>query len=541
MYGRADLVDSLALRLWNAMIPEGESAKNLALVALGGFGRRRLFPYSDIDILFLQSGAEIEPRAKSGVQDLSQQMWDLRLKLSPATRTLSECEKFDPNNVEFAISLLDCRHLAGDRAVFNRLHDQVIPKLVVRESRAIVQRLTDLTRERYNKFGNTVFHLEPNVKDGPGGLRDHNLAHWLALIAAMEETNTWPDGKTLLPPWLRPKFDAALDFLASVRCFLHWRHGRDDNTLAWAAQDEAAAQKIGVRNGHIPGASEWMRIYFNQARLIHRVAAQLLDEFPAARPSLYRQFQNLRSRLSNAEFAVVDGRIFLQRQAAIEDTELPLRMFRFMARHGLTLSSATEHQVEEFMPAMAATPPKGAELWHYLQEILLAPHAAEALRTMHSLGVLTALLPEFAAIDSLVIRDYSHRFTVDEHSFIAIENLHALRKAQSKWDRGFAELLDELEQPDLLYLTLLLHDTGKGTDSENHVAGSLEIAKTCSSAAGLRRLRPGYGALPDRAAPGPRRGFAAGYFRSGNDSPNRGEECNAGAAKDALPAHVRGH
>jgi [protein-PII] uridylyltransferase len=476
---RADLVDSLALRLWNTMIPEGESAKNLALVGLGGFGRRRLFPYSDIDILFLQSAAELEAGVKDGVQGLSQQMWDLRLKLSPATRTLSECEKFDPSNVEFAISLLDCRYLAGDRALFNRLHDQVIPKLVVRESRAIVQRLTDLTRERYNKFGNTVFHLEPNVKDGPGGLRDHNLAHWLALIAAMEETNTWPDGKALLPPALRTKFDAALDFLVSVRCFLHWRHGRDDNTLAWAAQDEAAAQKIGVPNGNVPGASDWMRIYFNQARLIHRVAAQLLDEFPAARPSLYRQFQNLRSRLSNAEFAVVDGRIFLQRQAAIEDTELPLRMFRFMARHGLTLSSATEHQVEEFVPAMAAAPPKGAELWHYLQEILLAPHAAEALRTMHSLGLLTALLPEFAAIDSLVIRDYSHRFTVDEHSFVAIENLHALRRAQSKWDRGFAELLDELEQPDLLYLTLLVHDTGKGTNAESHVAGSLELAKTC--------------------------------------------------------------
>ena len=128
---------------------------------------------------------------------------------------------------------------------------------------------------------------------------------------------------------------------------------------------------------------------------------------------------------------------------------------------------------------MPAVQPKGEELWHYLQEILLAPHAAEALRTMHSLGLLTALLPEFAVIDSLVIRDYSHRFTVDEHSFVAIENLHALRKAQSKWDRGFAELLDELEQPDLLYLTLLLHDTGKGTSSENHVAGSLEVAKKC--------------------------------------------------------------
>jgi [protein-PII] uridylyltransferase len=101
------------------------------------------------------------------------------------------------------------------------------------------------------------------------------------------------------------------------------------------------------------------------------------------------------------------------------------------------------------------------------------------LRTMHSLRLLTLLLPEFQPIDSLVIRDFSHRFTVDEHTFVAIENLHALRKSQSKWDQGYAELLDELEQPDLLYLALLLHDTGKGTKSDAHVAGSVELAERC--------------------------------------------------------------
>ncbi len=478
VHGRTALVDSIALRLWKQLIsPDAAGPQNFTLVALGGYGRRWLFPYSDIDILFLHAGSGAERDLKSRIASFSQEIWDLRLKLSPATRTLAECERFDPNNVEFAISLLDCRYLAGDRSLFDRLHDQLIPKLVARESRAIVQRLTDLTHGRYNKFGNTVFHLEPNVKDGPGGLRDYNLAHWLALIAAMEEQGAWPDEKTLLPPWLRERFDAALEFLMSVRCFLHFRHGRDDNTLAWVAQDEAAAHQIGAPGADSLTPSDWMRIYFGQARLIHRVALQLLEEFPAARPSLYRQFQNLRSRLSNAEFAVVDGRIFLQRQETLNDPELPLRMFRFMARHGLSLSSSAEHQIEDVQPALAASPPKGAELWNYLQEILVAPHAAEALRTMHSLRLLTPLLPEFQAIDALVIRDYTHRFTVDEHSFVAIENLHALRKSQSKWDQGYSELLDELEQPDLLYLALLLHDTGKGTKPENHIVGSLEIAE----------------------------------------------------------------
>jgi len=473
---RTALVEAIALRLWNEFIsPEKDGPAGLALVALGGFGRRWLFPYSDIDLLFLYDSQGGEREFKTRIRSFSQEIWDLHLRLSPATRSLAECDRFDPSNVEFTISLLDCRYLAGDPAVFKKLHDQLIPRLVNRESRHIVQRLTDLSRARYNKFGNSVFHLEPNIKDGPGGLRDYNLACWLALLAAIEETGGWPEEDALLPASLQRSFRDALDFLMSTRCFLHFRHSRDDNTLAWNAQDEAAEQKVGVRGNGILSAADWMRIYFQHARLIHRISAQLLEEFPAARPSLYRQFQNLRSRLSNTEFSVVDGRIFLNRPETLSDPELPLRTFRFMARHGLTLSSTTEHQIEQVMPKLAEDPPKGVELWHYLQEILLAPHAANALRAMHSIGLLTLLLPEFKGIDSLVIRDYSHRFTVDEHTFVAIENLHDLRRSQTKWDQRYAELLEELEQPDLLYFSLLLHDTGKGMDMPSHVTGSLQV------------------------------------------------------------------
>ena len=130
------------------------------------------------------------------------------------------------------------------------------------------------------------------------------------------------------------------------------------------------------------------------------------------------------------------------------------------------------------MPTLVADRPAGSELWHLLQEILLGPNAADALRAMHSLGVLTAVLPEFEAIDSLVVRDYSHRFTVDEHTFVAIENLHALRQSQSKWDQRYAEILEELEQPDLLYLAILLHDTGKSAKTDDHVRASVTLAET---------------------------------------------------------------
>jgi [protein-PII] uridylyltransferase len=488
---RTALVDSIVQRLWNEIIvgvqtdaspADPDIPKNFALVATGGFGRGWLFPHSDIDLLFLYNGGNSESEFEDPIRRFSQELWDLRLKLSPATRNLAECEKFDPNNVEFAISLLDCRYLAGDRELFSKLREKTVPRLVGREYQSLIQNLGDLTRARHHKFGNTVFHLEPNVKDGPGGLRDYNVANWLALISAMEKLKVWPDTKTLLPVSSRRAFDAALEFQMSVRCFLHFRHARHDNTLTWEMQDEAAARKIGTSDMEITNAADWMRVYFGHVRSVHRVCNQLLEEIPAAWSSLYRQLQGWRSRVASDDFSVVDGLIFLrqaQQSGGLRDPEMLLRLFHFMAEHGLKLSTTTEYKVEQALPALAATPPRGAELWLYLQETLVQPHAADALRAMNALRLLTLLLPELKGIEALVVRDFYHRYTVDEHSFLAIENLHRLKESKSEWDRRFAELLGELEQPELLYLALLLHDSGKAVPSDNHVEGSLQLTDSC--------------------------------------------------------------
>jgi [protein-PII] uridylyltransferase len=475
---RTALIEELVLRLWKELIaPEASAPENFVLVAIGGFGRRWLFPHSDIDVLFLHADQATEEKYKDRVRQFSQELWDLRMKLSPSARALAECEAFDSSNVEFTISLLDCRYLAGDRELFARLHDKLIPKLIMQESQSIVQRLAEITRARHAKYGNTVFHLEPNIKETPGGLRDYNVACWLAMISSMDKLRDWPDPKALLPVSVRKQFEPALEFLMSVRCFLHYRQGRDDNMLLWETQDEAAARRIGVPEVEAMTAADWMRIYFGHARAVHRASIQLLEEIPAARSSLYKHFQNWRSRVSNSEFSVVDGLIFLHHPAALQDPELLLRMFDFMAHHGLKLSTTTEYRIEQVLPALAAAPPKGAELWRYLQVILIEPHAADALRAMHSLRLLALLLPEFKLIDALVIRDFYHRFTVDEHSFLAIESLHSAQHSKSEWDQRYGHILDELEQPELLYLSLLLHDVGKGVPGRSHVVTSLEIAE----------------------------------------------------------------
>ncbi|MFZ1051440.1 MAG: [protein-PII] uridylyltransferase [Candidatus Sulfotelmatobacter sp.] len=476
---RTQLIEDILKRLWRECVSSDDHGpRGLALVATGGFGRGWLFPYSDIDLLFLSADRTSEAAYKDAVQHFSQELWDLKLKLSPASRTLAECDRFDPNNTEFTISLLDCRFLVGDRELFARLHDKMIPKLVVRESKPLLQGLAEVTRERHGKFGHTVFHLEPNLKETPGGLRDCNVASWLALVSVMGKLSDWPDASSLRAP-VRKQLDAALEFLMAARCFLHFRHGRDDNALSWEAQDEAAARKIGASDSADLTAADWMRIYFGHARAVQRTVMQLMEEIPESWSALRRQFQGWRSRPSHSDFSVVDGLIFLQQSSSLQDPEMLLRLFHFMAHHGLKLSATTEHRIEQALPSLAVTPPRGAELWLYLQETLLQPHAAEALRAMHSLRLLTLLLPELKPIDSLVVRDFYHRFTVDEHSILAIESLHRLNQSKSEWDKRYAELLGELEDPELLYLALLLHDTGKGVPGRNHVEASLEIAGRC--------------------------------------------------------------
>ena len=481
---RTQLVEKILLRLWDELIASAGGQKDVALVALGGFGRQSLFPHSDVDILFLYGSRAAEDAWREPVRGFCQELWDLRMKLGPTSRTLAECDHFDPQNVEFTISLLDCRPIAGDRQLFERLREELLPKFFAREANYIIQQLAEVTRSRHAKYGNTVFHLEPNVKEAPGGLRDSNVTAWMALLSGFDRERRWPtpDSDARLR---QEKLLPAIAFLSSVRAFLHYRQGRDDNMLAWESQDEAAARHIGIEDQERLDAAGWMRVYFRHARAVNHDCLRLVESVPAARSALYRNFQNWRSRLSNVDFSVVDGLIYLQQPSAVSDRDLLFRIFSFAAHHGLKPAMSTEGRIRQVVPALQAAPPPGPDAWRYLEAVLLEPHAAEALRSMHSLGVLTVLLPELKLIDALVVRDFYHRFTVDEHSFLAIECLNRARQAGSDWDQRYGRLLEELERPELLYLALLLHDVGKGVPGENHLITSLEIASGAMTRLGL--------------------------------------------------------
>jgi [protein-PII] uridylyltransferase len=158
------------------------------------------------------------------------------------------------------------------------------------------------------------------------------------------------------------------------------------------------------------------------------------------------------------------------------DTDGLLRVFALIANHGYTLTQAAEDRITDALPVLAIHIPEGPYLWNHLREVLLGPHAAHALRTMHALGILEMLIPEFHGIDALVIRDSYHRYTVDEHTFLTIDNVQALRRPLEDYEKRLATLLPEIDRLDLLLLSLLLHDTGKGRRNGEHTAQSVELA-----------------------------------------------------------------
>ena len=471
---RAALIDFVVNRIWKDVASDREAFEGFCIAAMGGYGRRGLFPYSDIDLLFLcEKESSEEFLSKEVIAPLSQLLWDLHLRVSPTTRTLAECGKLHRNNIEFNISLLDCRYICGDEELFQRLRARVLPGMILRESEALMQELTGLARARHLKYGQTLFHLEPNIKDGPGGLRDYQVACWLAQIAEMKRSREWKDPVQLLPLSLRTDALDAVDFLDAVRCFLHYRQGRDLNVLTYELQSEAASRGVGVSGSTGISPGEWMRVHYRRARAIHRLTV-LFDEIPRAKSYMSRLLGARRSPVSNADFNILDGRISLRQAGALEEPRLMFRLFELVAGHDFKLAAETEDAAADALPRIQKWMSTGPDLWEYFRKILTLPYAAAALRAMHRVGLLGLLFKEFQLIDSLVIRDYYHRYTVDEHSLVTIENLHTLAASNGNPHRRFRDILSSLEHPDLLYLSLLFHDVGKGLPNESHVEGSLK-------------------------------------------------------------------
>jgi [protein-PII] uridylyltransferase len=468
------------LRLHNA------AEHGLCLLALGGYGRRMLFPYSDLDILFLFGSEKTEQDSRQIISEFSRTLWDLGFRVSSAGRTLEECKRIEEDNAEFHLALLDRRFLAGDAGLFEKLDTKVLPGSEKQARPFLLAELHRLTKERLSRYGNTIFHLEPNVKESPGGLRDYQATAWLRqIVDEKKDVRKITSSEEELSA-------AALDFLSAIRCFLHYSNGRNDNTLTYELQAAAAERALGMEAGRARNAAEWMRLYFRHARALNRQLLRYL-EHKAPNPLTLRQRLFNAARAAKFEpdqgkaFAVRDGLLEVVDLPALSDRAVTYSLFSEAARTGIPLSREAERSIA-YILTHPELPARNTQMsWATLREILGSDFPGVVLRPMQRLGLLTEILPEFGLIDSLVVRDFYHRYTVDEHTLRTIEHLQELSDPPDGRGARFAPLWKTVEGRDLLILSLLLHDVGKGMPVQNHITGSLAAL---DSAAKRLKLSP---------------------------------------------------
>jgi len=399
-----------------------------ALVAVGGYGRRELFPQADVDLLLLtMTDAVVPPR--EALADFLQRLWDGGLRPSHSVHSIPECATEHSDNAELTISLLDRRFLAGDRAVYDAMGER-FQAFISKRGGAVAQQLAGLAEGRRAKFQNTIYHLEPNLKDAPGGLRDLQTTRWLMQIEPHEGI---------------PALEGALAFLGGVRIRLHELTGRDQNVLSFESQDALAEQPAAL-----------MREYYRHARVVDRAVRQAIEVVTERPGTLLGRFHEWRGRLSTSEFTVSREKVLLRAPQPPGD----LSLYEFVARHQLRLAPDTIERMRGITPKA---------VWADWKRLLSLPRPAAGLRAMQETGALAAALPEWVNIECLVVRDFYHRYTVDEHTLVAIGALEQIS------DGRFSELMGEIEDPALVRFALVLHDIGKGS-GRDHSAAAVEVA-----------------------------------------------------------------
>ncbi len=461
-FPRTALVDALVRESARATLAR-ELNFPFALIAVGGYGRGELFPFSDVDLILLLEKEPDPAILKEPLGNFVRLLWDASLKVSHSVRSVDECCRYQAHHSHLHISLLDVRWVYGSAAVFDALAIR-LPAFYARYSPPLLEDLAKLTTHRHARFDDTVYHLEPNIKEGPGGIRDVHFLHWAHQL---------DPAKSLFLHAMHES-ESAQQFLYLLRYFLHEKAGRDINLLTFELQDEAAAELPGEP---LPPES-WMRIFYGHARTCSVAAEQVLDSIRRSRTGLLRQLVDRKNRHATADFVISRQQVFLRRPAEmLSNLRSLLVLFLFVGKTGYPCSWETLRRIRERLPALSPADAAPVFTWAEWHDLLSEPHASLAVRNLRDCGVLSLVLPEWHAIESLVVRDFYHRYTVDEHTLVALETVDSLLGGSGEHAHSrFRELAGEEDHMAVLRMALLLHDLGKGLTPGEHIRGSLEAA-----------------------------------------------------------------
>ncbi len=471
-------------------LPSPTEAEHLAVVAVGGYGRGEMAPFSDIDLLFLMP-YKTTPWAESLIESTLYILWDLRLKVGHASRTINDCLCLAREDFTIRTSLVEYRFLSGDEALAEELGNRLWGELFSTTASEFVEAKLEERDARHRKQGGQRYMVEPNIKEGKGGLRDLQSMFWIA-----KYVHGVKNAKALIKLGVFTKdefqmFKTAEDFLWAVRCHLHRIAGRAVDQLTFDMQVEVAA-KMGYTDGAGRRAVEYfMQDYFRHATIVGDLTRIFVTALEATHTKREPMLMRLLSRRKRARppYAIKQNRLTVEDQGAFFSDKLNiLRIVEEAMRTGTMLHPDAMRllaaQIDLIDDEMRSDP---AAQKIFLDIMLKHGNPERGLRRMNELGVLAAFIPEFAPIVAMMQFNMYHHYTVDEHTIQCISHL-------SQIERG--ELIEELPVASsilkrgvnrrVLYVALLLHDIGKGRPEDHSVLGA-KIARRVAPRLGLNK------------------------------------------------------
>lgn len=470
-----------------------------ALVAIGGYGRGELNPYSDVDIMFLHggglmSGNRPSPQLSTLTDGILYPLWDLGLKVGHSVRSLDDCVSVANSDMQSKTSLIEARLIVGDQDLFEELQKIVIRKCVLgKEDQYIQARLTD-QEERRQKYGNSPLMQMPNIKNGCGGLRDFQNLIWMTFMKYQTRSLNDLSEKGYIAPADKKLLETAYDFLMRARNELHYLKDRAVDVIQKNDQPTMAWHLGHTNRSPVRRIESFMREYYMHVRnvdLITRTVEQRLALIPIRRrlPTFRQVLQSRRqsTRIQKLDgFRIVDTNIEGSATTLRERPRRLMRLFLHLQARGLHLHPDLAHHVRDALPLVNRDFLHDPHIHETFLEILNHPgNVAPILRTMHDVGLLGKYLPSFGRLTCLVQHEFFHQYTADEHTLRCIEVLDETWDAKNRPHSRYAEIFRNLERPYLLYLSLLLHDVGKARNTRNHADTGADIARKVAARLGL--------------------------------------------------------
>ncbi len=461
-------------------------SRGFALVAVGGFGRGELAPYSDVDLLFVRAG-EMSPKDAAAVEYMLYMLWDLGLKVGHSSRTVDECLKLARGDHTIETALLELRYLTGDKALADKLEQRFRTELANKgHARFIAAKLRERD-ERHARIGASRYMVEPNIKEGKGGLRDLHTLFWLARHRYGFSRLSEYVAAGVLTQDERRAFRRALEFLWAVRCHLHFIAGRAEEKLTFDLQPELAKRMGYSDRTEYSGVERFMKRYFLVAKevgTLTRILCAKLEEDDAksAPRGLKRLMPSRRARPEEVApgFQVEQGRLSINSTRVLAKPANLLRLFSIAASlnvdvHPDALREATQ-RARTFQPAWRKD---GAVREAFLAILTESRHPGAALRLMNEAGLLGKVVPEVGRIVAQMQFNMYHHYTVDEHTLQAIETISEIEHGRHKKQHPLAtELFPKIINRRALYLAMLLHDTGKG-GGDQQIEGEKSARAAC--------------------------------------------------------------